>query len=129
MIVSPWVKESFYRGLRPNCRYPGCCFLSSAYPCLVGTPSPAHVSTCLPACPGLEVPPFFDEHPGAASPDSEGKLLPVCLVDHNEDKQMVPSLRDAPDRKKRIIGLIDHHVTRLAMHVTIVMLSVWMTGT
>ena len=25
---------------------------------------------------------------------------------------MVPSLRDAPDRKKRIIGLIDHHVTR-----------------
>ena len=59
---------------------------------------------------GLEVPPFFDDHPGAATPDANGKLLPVCLVDHNEDKQMVPSLRDAPDRKKRIIGLIDHHV-------------------
>ena len=69
-------------------------------------------SQLFPACSGLEIPPFFDEHPGAAVPDSEGKLLPVCLVDHNEDKQMVPSLRDAPDRKKRIIGLIDHHVTR-----------------
>ena len=57
------------------------------------------------------MPPFFDDHPGAAAPDADGQLLPVCLVDHNEDKQMVPSLRDAPDRKKRIIGLIDHHVT------------------
>lgn len=64
---------------------------------------------------GLEVPPFFDDHPGAATPDADGKLLPVCLVDHNEDKQMVPSLRDAPDRKKRIIGLIDHHALAESM--------------
>lgn len=67
------------------------------------------------SCTGLEPPPFFDEHPGAASPDESGKLLPVCLVDHNEDKQMVPSLRDAPDRKKRIIGLIDHHALAESM--------------
>ncbi|CAK9072797.1 unnamed protein product [Durusdinium trenchii] len=64
---------------------------------------------------GLEPPPFFDDHPGAAKPDAAGKLLPVCLVDHNEDKQMVPSLRDAPDRKKRIIGLIDHHALAESM--------------
>lgn len=28
---------------------------------------------------------------------------------------MVPSLRDAPDRKKRIIGLIDHHALAESM--------------
>lgn len=33
----------------------------------------------------------------------------VCLVDHNEEKQMVQGLRDDPDRASRIVGLIDHH--------------------
>lgn len=32
----------------------------------------------------------------------------VCLVDHTEEKQMVPSLRDSPNRTNRIIGVIDH---------------------
>mmetsp|Transcript_57386 Transcript_57386/g.101817 ORF Transcript_57386/g.101817 Transcript_57386/m.101817 type:complete len:554 (-) Transcript_57386:98-1759(-) len=58
---------------------------------------------------GLEVPPYFDATPGALVPDEHGKLLPICLVDHNEEKQMVPSLRSLPNRKKRIVGLIDHH--------------------
>ena len=30
-------------------------------------------------------------------------------MDHNETKQMVASLRDDPNRKRRIVGLIDHH--------------------
>lgn len=58
---------------------------------------------------GLEAPPFFDDVPGAVFPDASGELLNVCLVDHNEDKQMVESLRRDPNRSKRICGLIDHH--------------------
>ncbi|CAJ1362579.1 unnamed protein product [Effrenium voratum] len=64
---------------------------------------------------GLEMPPYFDDLPGAMEPDAEGNLKSICLVDHNEDKQMVPSLRDAKDRKKRIIGLIDHHALAESM--------------
>lgn len=58
---------------------------------------------------GLELPPFFDDVPGAVTPDSSGELLNVCLVDHNEDKQMVESLRKDPNKSNRICGLIDHH--------------------
>lgn len=58
---------------------------------------------------GLELPPYFDDVPGAASPDSEGKLLNVCLVDHSEEKQMVESLRKDPNRNQRICGVVDHH--------------------
>lgn len=58
---------------------------------------------------GLEMPPFFDDVPGAVAPNSSGEMLNVCLVDHNEEKQMVESLRKDPQRAKRICGLIDHH--------------------
>lgn len=58
---------------------------------------------------GLEVPPYFDDVPGAVTPDSSGDLLRVCLVDHNEEKQMCDALRKDPERNKRICGLIDHH--------------------
>eukprot|EP01065_Artemidia_motanka_P030377 TRINITY_DN36397_c0_g1_i1.p1 TRINITY_DN36397_c0_g1~~TRINITY_DN36397_c0_g1_i1.p1 ORF type:complete len:529 (+),score=134.60 TRINITY_DN36397_c0_g1_i1:68-1654(+) len=58
---------------------------------------------------GVEVPPFFGTHPGAGVPDAQGRLLPVCLVDHNEPKQMTPALRHDPHRADRIAGLIDHH--------------------
>merc|ERR1719277_1313371 len=58
---------------------------------------------------GLEAPPYFDDVPGAVNADASGKLLNVCLVDHNEDKQMVESLRKDPNKSKRIVGVIDHH--------------------
>lgn len=58
---------------------------------------------------GLEEPPLFDDYPGCAQPDETGQLKKICLVDHNEEKQMVASLRKDKDRKKRIVGLIDHH--------------------
>lgn len=59
---------------------------------------------------GLELPPFFDDVPGAANRNmTTGELLNVCLVDHNEEKQMVEALRKDPNRAKRIVGLIDHH--------------------
>lgn len=58
---------------------------------------------------GLEEPPYFDDVPGAVTPDGSGNLLSVCLVDHNEEKQMIESLRKDPDRYNRICGLIDHH--------------------
>merc|ERR1740121_609705 len=37
---------------------------------------------------GIDPPPFFDEVPGAVTPAASGSLLGVCLVDHNEEKQM-----------------------------------------
>lgn len=58
---------------------------------------------------GLDLPPYFDDVPGAASPDAEGRLLNVCLVDHSEEKQMVESLRNDPNRNQRICGVVDHH--------------------
>lgn len=58
---------------------------------------------------GIELPPFFDTVAGAVAPDSEGNLRGVCLVDHNEEKQMTAALRKDPNRKKRIRGIIDHH--------------------
>lgn len=58
---------------------------------------------------GLERPPYFDDVPGAAAPNDAGELLGICLVDHNEEKQMVDALRQDPQRNKRIRGVIDHH--------------------
>lgn len=58
---------------------------------------------------GLELPPFFDDVPGATSPDESGTMRKVCLVDHSEEKQMVEALRSDPNRSQRIVGLIDHH--------------------
>uniref|UniRef100_A0A7R9XUH5 DHHA2 domain-containing protein n=1 Tax=Prasinoderma coloniale TaxID=156133 RepID=A0A7R9XUH5_9VIRI len=57
----------------------------------------------------LPTPPLFDETPGAGVPRTDGTRAGVCLVDHNEPKQMVASLREDPQRAKRIVGLIDHH--------------------
>jgi manganese-dependent inorganic pyrophosphatase len=51
---------------------------------------------------GLPEPTLFDELDEAARSR-------VCLVDHNEEKQMVSALREDPDRASRIVGLIDHH--------------------
>jgi len=50
----------------------------------------------------LDPPPVFDAIPGV-------EAMKVCLVDHNEVKQMTPSLRNDPKRTSRIVGLIDHH--------------------
>eukprot|EP00931_Biecheleriopsis_adriatica_P073137 TRINITY_DN47482_c0_g1_i1.p1 TRINITY_DN47482_c0_g1~~TRINITY_DN47482_c0_g1_i1.p1 ORF type:complete len:590 (-),score=123.51 TRINITY_DN47482_c0_g1_i1:279-2048(-) len=58
---------------------------------------------------GIELPTFFDAVPGAVTPDDAGQLRNVCLVDHNEEKQMTDALRKDPNRKKRIVGIIDHH--------------------
>lgn len=58
---------------------------------------------------GMEPPPLFDDLPGAAAPDANGRLAKVCLVDHNEVDQMTPALKYDPGRMKRIAGLIDHH--------------------
>ncbi|OLP80665.1 hypothetical protein AK812_SmicGene38891 [Symbiodinium microadriaticum] len=61
------------------------------------------------------MPPYFDDIPGAVKPNDKG------------DKQMVPVLRDDPasllcsdlglfpNRKKRIVGLIDHHALAESM--------------
>merc|ERR1711862_739026 len=57
----------------------------------------------------LPVPPLFDATPGASVPDEHGVLKRVCLVDHNDENQMVKSLREDPKRMDRIIGCIDHH--------------------
>eukprot|EP00927_Polykrikos_kofoidii_P071471 TRINITY_DN67732_c0_g1_i1.p1 TRINITY_DN67732_c0_g1~~TRINITY_DN67732_c0_g1_i1.p1 ORF type:complete len:540 (-),score=76.82 TRINITY_DN67732_c0_g1_i1:133-1752(-) len=51
---------------------------------------------------GLEAPPVFDAIEGVEN-------LRVCLVDHNEEKQMTRALRTDPKRMSRIVGLIDHH--------------------
>ena len=57
---------------------------------------------------GLPAPPLFDATPGAgAPPEGEGgPPLGVCLVDHNEPKQMPEALRGDLGR---VVGLIDHH--------------------
>jgi len=59
----------------------------------------------------LEEPMLFDDIPGGGIPsnDPDNVWKNVCLVDHNEEKQMVKSLREHPDRKSRVVGLIDHH--------------------
>jgi inorganic pyrophosphatase/exopolyphosphatase len=61
----------------------------------------------------LEEPQLYDDIPGASTPiELEGGKLGwknICLVDHNEEKQMVESLQKDPNRRKRIVGLIDHH--------------------
>ena len=59
---------------------------------------------------GLKAPQFFDDIPGGSTRDpiTDG-FKRVCLVDHNELKQMTPSLRNDPRRADRIVGLIDHH--------------------
>jgi manganese-dependent inorganic pyrophosphatase len=59
---------------------------------------------------GMPPPPLFDDIPGGSTAlPQTGKLLRVCLVDHNEVDQMTKSLKDDPNRMKRIAGLIDHH--------------------
>ena len=55
---------------------------------------------------GIETPQLFDSiHGSQSGPQSK----PICLVDHSEEKQMVASLRNCPDRGVRIQGIIDHH--------------------
>jgi inorganic pyrophosphatase/exopolyphosphatase len=54
-------------------------------------------------------PPLFDDTPGASKPDENGKFRKICLVDHNDENQMVASIRNDPNRRKRIVGCIDHH--------------------
>ena len=51
---------------------------------------------------GLELPPFFQDIPGAM--DSDGP--PVCFVDTNHPTQMVAPM---PSQLARIRGCIDHH--------------------
>eukprot|EP00286_Rhodomonas_abbreviata_P021844 CAMPEP_0181305884 /NCGR_PEP_ID=MMETSP1101-20121128/9983_1 /TAXON_ID=46948 /ORGANISM="Rhodomonas abbreviata, Strain Caron Lab Isolate" /LENGTH=518 /DNA_ID=CAMNT_0023411861 /DNA_START=212 /DNA_END=1768 /DNA_ORIENTATION=+ len=58
---------------------------------------------------GVERPPLFDSVIGGGDADGAAQNRQVCLVDHNEEKQIVESLRRDPTRKDRIIGLIDHH--------------------
>lgn len=67
---------------------------------------------------GLEAPPLFDEVPGAALPDDQGNLLNVCLVDHNERKQMTQALCLDDDNFQRIVGLIDHHALADSFHTS-----------
>lgn len=51
---------------------------------------------------GVQPPPFFDDLQQSAH-------CKVCLVDHTEEKQMVPSLRNSDKLYQRIIGVVDHH--------------------
>ena len=51
---------------------------------------------------GVEPPPHFDELEDARDCD-------LCLVDHTEEKQMVPSIRASPRLYDRIVGVVDHH--------------------
>jgi inorganic pyrophosphatase/exopolyphosphatase len=51
---------------------------------------------------GIETPPQFDSIKGSATND-------VVLVDHTEEKQMVPSIRDSRNRAERIVAVLDHH--------------------
>lgn len=67
---------------------------------------------------GLEEPPLFDDVPGAAAPDDQGKLLNVCLVDHNERKQMTEALRLDDNALRRVVGVIDHHALADNFHTT-----------
>lgn len=57
----------------------------------------------------MPMPPLFDDIPGGAKPGADGKFKKVCLVDHNEVKQMHPALAKDKKRSERIVGLIDHH--------------------
>jgi inorganic pyrophosphatase/exopolyphosphatase len=59
------------------------------------------IEYCLKYC-GIETPPQFDTIENSATSD-------VVLVDHTEEKQMVASIRDSPNRAARIIGVLDHH--------------------
>ena len=51
---------------------------------------------------GIETPKLFDSIENSAVCD-------VVLVDHTEEKQMVPSILDSPTRATRIVGILDHH--------------------
>jgi inorganic pyrophosphatase/exopolyphosphatase len=51
---------------------------------------------------GIETPELFDSIENSAVCD-------VVLVDHTEEKQMVPSIVDSPTRATRIVGILDHH--------------------
>mmetsp|Transcript_48870 Transcript_48870/g.72592 ORF Transcript_48870/g.72592 Transcript_48870/m.72592 type:complete len:542 (-) Transcript_48870:445-2070(-) len=51
---------------------------------------------------GIPTPPQFDTLPNSDTCD-------VFLVDHTEEKQMVPSIRESATRSTRIVGVIDHH--------------------
>jgi manganese-dependent inorganic pyrophosphatase len=51
---------------------------------------------------GLELPPFFQDVPGAMDEDGP----PVCFVDTNHKTQMVEPM---PSQMHRIMGCIDHH--------------------
>jgi len=57
----------------------------------------------------LEEPPLFDDCPGCVRPDETGQLRKICLVNHNDQQQMVRALREDANRAERIAGLIDHH--------------------
>jgi hypothetical protein len=64
----------------------------------------------------LEEPQLYDSIPGSTSTIADMKQTSthtewktVCLVDHNEVVQMVAALQSDPYRRKRIVGLIDHH--------------------
>ena len=60
----------------------------------------------------LEEPPLFD--------DLDWRSLKSCLVDHPEEEQTVKCSREDEDRRKRIIGMIDHHAladAALGLHV------------
>jgi len=49
---------------------------------------------------GLEPPQYFEDLPDSDTCD-------ICLVDHTEEKQMVPSIRSSIT--DRVVGVIDHH--------------------
>lgn len=51
---------------------------------------------------GIETPPQFDSIENSANSD-------VVLVDHTEEKQMVPSIRNSRNRAARIVAVLDHH--------------------
>ena len=51
---------------------------------------------------GVQPPPFFMEIANAHD-------CPICLVDHTEEKQMVPALRTSDKLYERIVGVVDHH--------------------
>ena len=51
---------------------------------------------------GIETPALFDTIENSAKCD-------VVLVDHTEEKQMVPSIRESASRGSRIVGVLDHH--------------------
>lgn len=56
---------------------------------------------------GLEPPQYFEELEESDSCD-------ICLVDHTEEKQMVPSIRSSIT--DRVVGVIDHHALAKSFH-------------